>query len=242
MGSISRASSMTDSTVSSLTSFLPSCSRAIPAMVAALLATTTLSHGIVDIPLYQELGDAGELPATSQGTPAGILVGIDGRLSYSGDRDMYAITITDPSIFSAQTVMGGDTQLFLFDAAGYGIFSDDDSGGNLLSLLPAGNPALTSLTPGRYFLAISNFNSDPMSVDGFIFGAGNLKGPIGVGRANPIVGWSPSTAAGYSYSIALKGAAGAVGGASPIPEPTTALFGLALAGTALSSRRRKTQV
>lgn len=199
---------------------------------AAILLT---GAGPVAASLHVEAGDAGELPGTAQATPAGLLTTITGSIGFDRDRDIFSITITDPSTFSARTTLGGDTQLFLFNSAGFGILMDDDSAGGFLSLLPAGNPALTALTPGQYFLAISEFDDDPISLGGLIFGTGlGTEGPTGPGGAGAITGWNPDGAADtYNYSITLTGAAG-----SAVPEPGTALAGLALVGLVGVRRRR----
>ena len=60
-----------------------------------------------------------------------------------------------------------DTQLFLFDADGYGVYANDDwvtRGSNL----PA-NHRFSPRTGGEYFLAISQYNRDPQSSQGEIF-------------------------------------------------------------------------
>lgn len=92
--------------------------------------------------IWAEVGDAAELPGTAQITGgAGSLDAITGSLP-SGS-DMFAIFITDPSTFSATTVgtPGSlfDTQLFLFDSLGFGVYANDDTPSvSLRSTLPAG--------------------------------------------------------------------------------------------------------
>jgi hypothetical protein len=72
-------------------------------------------------------GDAGELPETAQSTGSGALTAIRGEMEADGV-DMYAIYISDPSVFSATLRCGAlfDTQLFLFDANGRGVVHNDD--------------------------------------------------------------------------------------------------------------------
>lgn len=235
---------MIDSSVSSFASLLTTSFRALPVMFGALLASTALSYGIASSPPHEEIGDAGDLPATAQGTPEGVLFGISGSFALPGDRDMYAITITDPSIFSARAKLGPFTRMSLLDAAGIGIFSEEGFGGRLLATLPPGDPALTSLTPGSYLLAISDHTPEITSLDRLLFASAFMPPPVDLATEKQASDWTPilkpaNPEPTYPYRIILTGAAGAVGGASPIPEPTTALFGLALAGTILSSRRRK---
>jgi len=79
-------------------------------------------------PTHIEIGDAGNLPGTAQ-DPGGVgpLTSIAGTAG-GGDEDMYKICITNPSAFSATTgaMADFDTQLFLFDSTGRGVYSNDD--------------------------------------------------------------------------------------------------------------------
>jgi hypothetical protein len=141
---------------------------------------------------------------------------------------MFAVWVTDPAAFSATTVGTTGTlensQLFLFDAAGFGVYANDNDpgGGTLSSTLPAGH-AFGPPTPGLYFLAISgSSNWDPVSAAGIIFPTSprsGVFGPSGPGGGAPISGWSGFGSFG-SYTITLTGAA-AAGAAAPIPEPST---------------------
>jgi hypothetical protein len=74
---------------------------------------------------YSEVGEAGSLPGTAQGTSGAPLTSISGTISSNTDADMYQIFISSPGTFSATTVGTGgslsDTQLFLFDTDGLGI-------------------------------------------------------------------------------------------------------------------------
>jgi hypothetical protein len=93
-------------------------------------------------------GDAGSFPGSAQvtqGTSVGGLSRISGSLDGSGlmglvggqgdFEDMYLIRITDPLNFCATTVPCGpgcgsatfDTQLWLFDANGFGLLGNNDT-------------------------------------------------------------------------------------------------------------------
>ena len=108
-----------------------------------------------------------------------------------------------------------DTQLTLFDSSGIGIYSNDDfDTDNLQSTLPALNP-LTPTTPGLYYLAVSDWDYDPLSDGGYIFphpisvhySNTAVDGPTGPGGGSPVTGWGGiSTSGGGSYTIALTGA------------------------------------
>ena len=118
---------------------------------------------------WAEVGDAGELPSTAQITTGdGILEFIDGYLESPTDVDMYVIYITGSENFSATTVgwtTGVDTQLTLYDSSGHGVYSNDDESADVAqSTLPD-----RFLTPGLYYLAISDWDWDPVSDEGFIF-------------------------------------------------------------------------
>jgi hypothetical protein len=169
---------------------------------------------------WAEVEDAGNLPETAQNiTQNGPLEFITGYLESPTDIDMYAIFITGGGNFSATTVgwtIDVDTQLTLFDSSGIGIYSNDDfSNGSWQSTLPAFNPR-TPTTPGIYYLAISDWDYDPVSDEGYIFphpssigSDTDLNGPTGPGGSSPITGWDGiSTIGGGSYTIALTGASG----------------------------------
>jgi hypothetical protein len=186
--------------------------------------------------VWAELGDAGELPGTAQApVGAGSLTSITGGLA-ANDTDMFLIHIFDLSAFTASTVGTTffDTQLWLFDSAGYGVTFNDDDVGLQSTLTNAFVPST-----GNYYLALSRFDRDALD------GSGNAlwldtpfnaeRPPDGPGAANPLDHWSGSTDAG-SYGIHFAGVDATV----PIPEPAPlALLGLGLGALALGTRRRR---
>ena len=159
----------------------------------------------------------------------GALTAIEGILSPdSGDvADMFEIFLTDGVTFSATTVGGAgfDTELFLFDSAGVGVYAQDDvSGFRAPSTLPAGNHHSPTV-PGIYFLAISQCCFEPANSSGLIFDASidhnAVVGPEKPGGALPITeysGASNQSPGGGAYTIALTGARFAI---SAVPEPGT---------------------
>ena len=124
---------------------------------------------------------------------------------------MYQICLTGGGTFSAATVAPGsatfDTQLFLFDSAGNGVYANDDSAGpGNRSLLPVGG--LSPAGGGTYYLAISAWDRDPVSGGGEIFPDtfAAVVGPTGPGGALSITGWNGEGFNTGAYTIALTGA------------------------------------
>ncbi|MCB9848200.1 MAG: hypothetical protein H6814_07270 [Phycisphaeraceae bacterium] len=161
----------------------------------------------------------------SLGGPGPAPIGVRG---ISGDfQDMYLIKIVDPLAFVATTFPGAggsanfDTQLFLFTGPdhpagpGLGIFANDEAPGAL-----AGESLLTNnVTDGsmhpqlladvHYYLAISGFNSDPVSPTGNIFNQATRteqSGPDGMGGSDQINAWDANGDVG-DYAISLQGVA-----------------------------------
>jgi hypothetical protein len=163
-----------------------------------------------------ESGDAGDLPATAQDVGSGAVTSILGSFGTGGDADVYRMCLTDGASFSASTVAAPprDTQLFLFDADGIGVYSNDDTGLVVhVSRLPA-NHRFSPSSGGEYYLAVSAFNNDPWSDGGEIFpdaftpslypdGVLDASGP---GAPEPVSSWTgaPRGASG-PYSINLTG-------------------------------------
>jgi len=117
---------------------------------------------------WNEQGDAPPL------IPGQVVVGpsntdvefIRGSFLGADDVDLYQILIKRPDNLDISTVNGtsADTQLFLFDIDGNGVTHNDDN------LLPGTGlqSRLTSqfvIDPGIYYLAITQFNNDPLSPD-----------------------------------------------------------------------------
>lgn len=159
-------------------------------------------------------GDAGDLPPTAQPVPDG--VGYMPRINgfYSGvDADMYVITICDPQHFTATTCNDEtmvDTQLWLFTEDGRGVVFNDDN------TTPGEGPQscitplyVHTLPAGRYYLAVTGFNRDPLDSGGaFLWRDGPYRverRPDGPGRLNPIASWVGSNYITGPYRIDLTG-------------------------------------
>ena len=166
-----------------------------------------------------EDGDAGELPSTAQDLGSGAVSAIFGTFSGGGDVDMYRVCLSDGPSFFASTVGATtlDTQIFLFDANGRGVYSNDDASvGVRGSRLPSGHRFSPS-GPGEYYLALSSFNNDPQSDAGEIFPdlfssslyPDGVVDAAGVGGAEPIVSWmGPTRGPPGLYRINVTGTTG----------------------------------
>jgi hypothetical protein len=155
-----------------------------------------------------EDGDAGDLPATAQDLTGAGVDTIDGSVADATDIDMYRMCVDGGGSFSASSVGGSavDTQLFLFDSSGRGVYANDDQmDGVVQSHLPAGH-ALTPQAPGEYYLAVGAYNLDPQGAGESIFGPGTgVVGPTGPGGSEPVSGWSGRPGGPGPYTLTLTG-------------------------------------
>jgi hypothetical protein len=156
-----------------------------------------------------EDGDAGDLPATAQDLTGAGVDTINGAVAEATDIDMYRICIGGGGTFSASSVGGTavDTQLFLFDSSGRGVYAnDDEQDGVVQSLLPAGHP-LAPQALGEYLLAVGAYNLDPLGADEPIFGPGTgVVGPTGPDGGEPVSGWGGRPGRPGPYTVTLTGA------------------------------------
>lgn len=199
----------------------------LPSWNAAVAALVLMAAPATAGPDWDEIGDAGPLPARAQflfGT--GAIQYISGSLAtpvLAGDddddaQDMFRLVITDPVTiaFSAGTAgaFGGsaafDTRLWLFDAQGFGLLANDDFGGLQSGFFDASTDGSGILiqTPGVYFIAVSSSESEPIDQFGqpiFLFGSPTeISGPDGLGGGGAIAGWKGREERG-SYIIGLSG-------------------------------------
>ena len=205
---------------------------------------------------YTEVGDAGSTLAGAQTVAAGTtsqpLTAIFGTVASGSDADVFRFTITSTSLFSATTNnaltsstggIGLDTALFLFNASGQPLLTNDDaSGTSVQSTLPAGNSLLANLSPGTYYLALSLSGNEPINSAGqLLFAAGDSTAVRGAapGLNPPVLSdfdsrtTSPPTGA---YEIDLTGAATV----AAVPEPSTwALLGAGVALLGVAGVRRQ---
>lgn len=155
-----------------------------------------------------EVGDAGELPATAQDLGADTALGtISGTLDGLSDRDVYRMCLAGGGGFSASTIGGTDvdTQLFLLDADGHGVYANDDAPGVLgQSELPANDP-LTPTAAGVYYLAVSRYNQDPTSGQGDPLFP-DVVSTVGPSSSDPIESWTSGREGSFGpYIVTLTG-------------------------------------
>ncbi len=209
---------------------------------------------------YVKQGMGGDLLSNAFepfGTIGGPLTEIDGTFSTSsatstqGVPDLYLLDLTARTAFSATTVgtpgTAYDTQLFLFNASGYGVYENFLDGSQVLPggiQIGAGATLPADYLPaGIYYLGIAPEGAEPQSAGGNIFpnpladgvSMTDVYGPTGAGGSGPLTKWSITSddVDSGSYTITLTGAAFAV------PEsPVLALIGLGLLPLALAIRRR----
>ncbi|VEP14824.1 exported hypothetical protein [Hyella patelloides LEGE 07179] len=156
-------------------------------------ANLTLGNINTTLSTLSDAGDTIETASVISNDSGDSVESISGFLSEVDDVDVYQIFLTGDGTFSASTVNDTeiDSQLFLFDASGIGIYSNNDSSSEIIqSTLPAEN-SLTPTTPGIYYLAISGLFVDPFSEGGFIFSDDfqAVNAPIGAGGTFPLSDW-----------------------------------------------------
>jgi hypothetical protein len=181
------------------------------------------------IPIF-EVADAGDLPGTAQVVAGTADVStISGTIADANDVDMFRIRVTGtvPVLLQVAPSSTIDSQLFVFDTAGFAVVGNDDLGLSLDASITA------PLTAGIYYLAVSSWDRDPVNAANqeiFTDLGGVLQTPINGG--GPVAGYNDFGALG-TYLINVRGVAPA------IPEPGTIFLVLTmLAGFVLSRRRR----
>ncbi|RZL36097.1 MAG: hypothetical protein EOP35_11700 [Rubrivivax sp.] len=221
---------------------------------AAFTVPATSSAGIV----WSESGGAGagELLGTAQIISNGqydTLDAITGNLFSSVPLngspryqvDLFQIRIDDVTTFSARTVGSDfDTELFLFDSNGFGVYANDDDVASIdsSSLLPAGHangPASANL----YYLAVAfgGFIANDV-FDNPVFQAGGFTDVLGPNPgagslASWVEGFSAASEVPVGYRIELTGV---TTGERPaqVPEPASTALALTAVLGAWAARRR----
>jgi hypothetical protein len=198
------------------------------ATVLGLTATVAFAQQVGTT--WVESPDAGQSPRAAQLVVGnGPLESIEGAIvprAQRPDVDMFKIC-AGPQ-FSATTVGGADfdTQLFLFDRNGVGVYANDDSAGTVQSTLPASHPNRPNIR-SEYFLAISEFDRDPVNAN--VQRASKLIFPTFpfdevFGRytdTGAITGWGGFDGGGGDYTISLTDAEFLTRQARCVSEPSS---------------------
>lgn len=178
----------------------------------------TLHFSVVQDPIagsIVENEDAGALPETAVQV-AGLTASFSsvvGSLAFEGDVDVYAMDICQPLMFVASTVGGAsiDTQLYLFDRAGFGVAMNDDATGSTtkqsrLTLSDIYGPG--ELLSGRYYLAVCAFDQDPLANDAAMWNDEpfrSVRRPDGPGATGLVSNWDSVSGVVGSYVITITG-------------------------------------
>jgi len=221
-------------------------------LVIKLAVTAVLSLGLSFGSTVVASG-AGPLPGSAEDLSSQYPTAITGSLAFPNGVSMFEIRILNYLDFSAVTVPVGayavpDTELFLFNSSGYGVYGNDDiSGGNTLSCLPSatgsnpcsyGRNGVGPTSNGLYYLAITRSANGPLSGTNQIFPGlvtGGAAGPDPT--AGPVDGYDNGVFTqtdfdNVRYAINLTGT---------VPEPATWAL-MSAAGLALVFLRRKLAV
>ncbi|MBD2460961.1 DVUA0089 family protein [Oscillatoria sp. FACHB-1407] len=186
------------------------------------------------------VGEAGAIPLTAMDVTSELgNIRLDSIIGSINQRaDLYKIYIAWDELFLATTAnqkltLYPDTQLFLFDENGYGLFANDDTSPddwgrynpNTNRSTIRVDPRIGSgvLTAGVYYLGIAGYDVDPISEQGYIFpnGRRELYGPEDAVRS-PLTNWQIRRNVDsrlLPYTITLKGAR-FISRVSPTPAPT----------------------
>jgi hypothetical protein len=179
-------------------------------MSALLLAAAAAGQSWV------EDGDAPELLPGQTTIGTGPLTSISGRLSSGSDVDLYAIYISEPENFSAQTCGGTslDSCLYLFDQNGNGVSMSEDGCG-IQSWIT--QQFVTS--PGLYYVAMSVYDYDPLNPAGLEIWNDTPwsveRQPDGPGAPGPLAAWGGGGGGSGNYFIYLTGCTYAEQGPPP---------------------------
>jgi len=190
------------------------------------------------------IGDAQDTTSISQlNTIAGTLGGID-------QEDVYLLNVRDSDDIASPVNFGlnfdgpadFNPALWLFDSQGFGVLGNDDDpilgGFGARLITPSTDGVTLMLSPGTYYLAITESGNVPLSFrqglfsskGGFeeIFSFVNsteVSGPDGIGADNPLAGWSGGAGSDGNYGIFIT------------PAPSSVAL-LAFGSMTMSRRRR----
>jgi hypothetical protein len=188
-----------------------------PLVFTALVMLATTARAQV----WNEDGDAGDLPATAQSTlGTGALTQIKGSLASPTDVDMYCIQVPNRFAFVAclQCAVTQGPNIWLFDAAGNGVETNTQCSAGCKQI-----NGFYLATAGTYYLAVSYDAVYPYSGGGSIWNLlyTSQRPPDGPGAPGPVSSWSgpPNVQPINPYSINIGGVE-FCGGATPTKANT----------------------
>jgi len=136
-----------------------------------------------------------------------------GSIGFANDIDLFRVYVCDPATFSATVATGGgtlsDSQMFMFREDGTGVAFNDDQAASALSSISG--PLMAALTPGAYYIAVGDYNTDALSAGGLIWANTPFTGvrsPDGPGAAGALTGWDTGGGDTGTYTIAITGGGG----------------------------------
>jgi Bacterial pre-peptidase C-terminal domain len=193
---------------------------------ALIVSCVLLSTRAWSIP-YAEIGDVGETLGTAQAVSGGVTT-IVGDI-VRDNADLFSFYWNGGALTLDTAGSSADTQLFLFNAFGQGVWANDEA-----VPFPSSRIVDAALAAGQYFIGLSMFDFDPYSNLGAMFPSAPFTGQFGPSNLAPLDHWarfSPHLGAAGSYVINFSSP-------TAVPEPPMLiLIGTALLALGFSRRR-----
>ena len=225
--------------------------------LAALLAAASLSalaapaHAAVYVEPQSDAGQTLATAAVAPGTVGTSLTAIQGTFGSETDADLFQISISSLSQFSATTVNtftntgGQDTELSLFSSTGAPIALNDDANGTTTdSTLPKGNGLYANLPAGTYYIGITQSGNEAINSASQVLFTGLSQSGDTTAIRGAATGVNPATLSTFNGQNAGNG--GGTGqyeidfGIVTVPEPSTwAMIGLGALASGFAFLRRR---
>jgi hypothetical protein len=178
---------------------------------------------------YLEIGDAGETLGTAQAVGSGVTTIIGNIVNQNAD--LFSFYWNGGALTLDTVGSSADTQLFLFNSLGQGVWANDQA-----EPFPSSRIVDAALAAGQYYIGLSVFDYDPYSSLGLMFPSAPFTGQFGPLNSAPLDHWAP-------FSGHLSGAGDYVinfSSATAVPEPPILLLlGSALLAMGYSRRRAR---